>query len=59
MPLARPSTNPFRRLAEGWSKLRERREHDAAMQDRNLAAEHAFAVTRTTSYGGPRCPYCR
>jgi len=59
MPLPRPSTNPLRSITSRWSLLLERREHDAAMQDPNLAAEHRFAETRATSYGEPGCVHCR
>jgi hypothetical protein len=59
MPRTHQSTNALRRIAESWSVLLERREHDSAMQDPNVAAEHRFADTRATSYGEPGCPYCR
>jgi hypothetical protein len=54
-----PFSNPLHRIVESWNVLLERREHDAAMQDPNIAAEHAFAATRATSFGEPGCPYCR
>jgi hypothetical protein len=59
MPSLRPSSNPLHRLVESWNALLERREHDAAMQDPNIAAEHAFAASRATSFGEPGCLYCR
>jgi hypothetical protein len=58
MPLPRPFGNPLRRFTEGLGTILERREHDAAMQDPDIAAEHAFADTRATSSGEPGCRYC-
>jgi hypothetical protein len=55
MPFHRSSANPLRRLAEGWHSIAERREHDAALQDPSIAAEHAVADTRATSNGEPGC----
>jgi hypothetical protein len=58
MPFHRSSASPLRRLAEGWHSIAERREHDAALQDPSIAAEHAVADTRATSNGEPGCRYC-
>jgi hypothetical protein len=59
MPQQRPTTSPFRRLAEGWNSIRERREHDTAMQSGGIAAGHSVANARARSNGEPGCRYCR
>jgi hypothetical protein len=39
-------------------RVAARREHDAAMSDPRIAAEHAFQVTHATSHGQPGCQFC-
>ena len=49
----------LRRLAGLPARIAARREHDAAMQDPRIAAEHLFQVAHATSHGGPGCDFCR
>ena len=37
----------------------ERLEHDAAMADPGIAADHAHSITRAVSRGEPGCAFCR
>ena len=39
-------------------RIAARREHDAAMSDPRIAAEHAFQVAHATSHGKPGCEFC-
>jgi hypothetical protein len=39
-------------------RIAARREHDAAMSDPRIAAEHAFQVAHATSHGQPGCEFC-
>jgi hypothetical protein len=39
-------------------RILARREHDAAMSDPRIAAEHAFQVAHATSHGKPGCAFC-
>lgn len=48
-----------RRFSAPWRYLIERREHDCAMRDARIAAEHAFAEAWATSHGEPGCRFCR
>lgn len=47
------------RLAGFRGRVIARREHDAAMQDPRIAAEHSFQVSRATSRGEAGCEFCR
>jgi hypothetical protein len=35
-----------------------RREHDQAMADHRVAAEHRIAIDRARARGNPGCPFC-
>jgi hypothetical protein len=63
MPISHAAPAGFsqlaRRLTGGWRDLAERREHDVAMLDARIAAEHAHADARATSHGQPGCRFCR
>jgi hypothetical protein len=48
-----------RRLVALRSRVAARREHDAAMQDPRIAAEHWLQMARSTSHGGAGCEFCR
>jgi hypothetical protein len=48
----------LRRVAGLPQRILARREHDAAMSDPRIAAEHAFQVAHATSHGKPRCEFC-
>jgi hypothetical protein len=39
-------------------RIAARREHDAAMSDPRIAAEHAFQVAHATSHCKPGCEFC-
>jgi hypothetical protein len=61
MPLS--NATPLGPLVNRFAGIRrdivERREHDTAMLDARIAAEHALADTRATSSGEPGCRFCR
>jgi hypothetical protein len=40
-------------------RIAVRREHDAAMSDPRMAAEHQVQVAHETSHGRPGCEFCR
>jgi hypothetical protein len=46
------------RLATAWRVHRDRVEHDRALLDPRIAAEHLVADTRATSHGEAGCPFC-
>ena len=48
-----------RRLIGLPGRMAARREHDAAMQDSRIAAEHSFQVAYATSRGEAGCEFCR
>ena len=48
-----------RRLGGYFARIVARREHDAAMQDPRIAAEHSFQIARATSHGEAGCDFCR
>jgi hypothetical protein len=50
--------NVLRRVAGVPRRIAARREHDAAMSDPRIAAEHAFQVAHATSHGKPGCEFC-
>ena len=54
----RRAGNVLRRAAGLPGRVAARREHDAAMSDPRIAAEHAFQVTYATSHGKPGCEFC-
>ena len=39
--------------------LAQRRDHDAAMSDPRVAAEHLAAIDRAEMRGEPGCTFCR
>jgi hypothetical protein len=48
----------LRRVAGLTRRIAARREHDAAMTDPRIAAEHAFQVAHATSHGKAGCEFC-
>jgi hypothetical protein len=48
----------LRRVAAVPGRVAARREHDAAMTDPRIAAEHAVQVAHATSHGEPGCEFC-
>ena len=50
--------NAFRRVVAVPGRIAARREHDAAMSDPRIAAEHSFQIAHATSLGEPGCEYC-
>jgi hypothetical protein len=48
----------LRRVAALPRRIAARREHDAAMCDPRIAAEHAFQLAHATSHGKPGCEFC-
>jgi hypothetical protein len=50
--------NLLQRVADLPRRIAARREHDAAMADARIAAEHAFQVAYATSHGKPGCQFC-
>ena len=50
--------NVLRRVAGVRQRIVARREHDAAISDPRIAAEHAFQVAHATSHGKPGCAFC-
>jgi hypothetical protein len=50
--------NVFRRVTSFPGRIAARREHDAAMTDTRIAAEHAFQVAHATSHGKAGCEFC-
>jgi hypothetical protein len=48
----------LRRVAGLPGRIAARREHDAAMSDPRIAAEHAFQVAYATTHGKPGCEFC-
>jgi hypothetical protein len=46
------------RVVDLRRRVAGRREHDAAMADPRIAAEHAFQVAHATSHGKPGCEFC-
>ena len=50
--------NLLGRVAAFPRRIAARREHDAAMSDHRIAAEHAFQVAHATSHGKPGCEFC-
>jgi hypothetical protein len=49
----------LRRVARLHDRIVARREHDAAMREPRIAAEHAFQLAHATSHGSPGCEFCR
>jgi hypothetical protein len=43
---------------EAWKLYRARREHDVAMADPRLAAEHYVQIGRNVERGEPGCRFC-
>jgi hypothetical protein len=52
-------TNIARRVADGLDHRAEHREHDEAIRDSRLGAEHATAIDLAVSRGEPGCAFCR
>jgi hypothetical protein len=50
--------NMLERVAGLPARILARREHDAAMSDPRIAAEHAVQVAHATSRGKPGCEFC-
>ena len=50
--------NLLRRVAALPRRIAARREHDDAMSDPRIAAEHAFQIAHATSHGKPGCEFC-
>ena len=50
--------NVLQRVAGIPARIVARREHDAAMSDPRIAAEHAVHVAHATSHGKPGCEFC-
>jgi hypothetical protein len=48
----------LRRVAGLPGRIGARREHDAAISDPRIAAEHAFQIAHATSHGKPGCEFC-
>lgn len=53
------ASRAFRRMTGRYRRIVARREHDAAMREPRLAAEHAFQVAYATSHGRSGCEFCR
>ena len=51
-------TTRIRNLSTLWMRSRERREHDVAMSDPRIAAEHDMQVAVAESRGEPGCTFC-
>lgn len=47
-----------RRVADLPKRISARRDHDAAMSDPRVAAEHASQIAYSTSRGKPGCEFC-
>ena len=58
----RPNMATIRRLSSiiraNRERAQERLEHDRAMLDRGVAAEHAASITRATARGEAGCSFC-
>ena len=50
--------NAFQRVVGLPGRIAARREHDAAMSDPRIAAEHTVQVAHATSHGKPGCAFC-
>jgi len=50
--------HPSLSLRARRARLRERRNHDRALADPRVAAEHRIAADRARDRGNPGCPYC-
>jgi len=57
-PVARPFGELSRKIRDHRALAAERLEHDTAMRDRGIAADHASAIARATSRGEPGCTFC-
>jgi hypothetical protein len=52
-------TNIARRVAGRLDHTAAHREHDEAIRDARLGAEHATAIDLAISRGEPGCTFCR
>jgi hypothetical protein len=56
--LSRPFGELSRRIRATHEGASERIEHDLAMRDPGVAADHAHSISRAVSRGEPGCSYC-